>query len=120
MKVKKDSNYVVVKGSMSYDDEFNIEFISVMEKTRWEHLDNNAKRLFEKIGTQVEFYFGINESVFFDDYDSWISKITVAVINSLEAASLIRYVGPSFGTSFADYNFIEQLMDQAGEQPNTN
>jgi len=140
MKLSPNKQYVLLKGEDNYADEFGVEFFAVMEKTHWESIDRNAKRLFAKItkaydddedcgdvgiewqgvAPVIQFYFGTNECVIFNGYKDWRAKITVSKITHDDAKVIVSKIGSSFGTNFANTNFIEQLMDNAGEEPNVN
>ena len=81
--------HVLVKARVDYADEFNCKFFGVFPKAEWEEIVNKTRNTFANIKlSELECYFGTNESLILDTFDNWFSSFEVRDIHSDEASTL--------------------------------
>lgn len=92
---------VLIKSSMDYADEFDVHGFYVCDKEEFDFYTLCAKEYFENGGEEIECYFGTNEAVCIDSYDTWSWGLEIVDISDSDAEVLLRLFGKSgFGRDF--------------------
>jgi hypothetical protein len=99
----------------NYADEFDVEGFIVMPEVEWEAHKAAVTKLFEKKASlplpepdrqysrrnrevrQVEVYFGTNESMIYEDLDSYLSSFKVTELTDEDHAVLQKLFKPAYG-----------------------
>lgn len=91
------SQYVLVKASIDYADEFDCKMFWVGARTAWENTLERAKKSFAKDG-ELTVCFGTNEELTFSNYDDWVGSFTVIDLTDAEGETLKKFFPQPFGT----------------------
>lgn len=78
-------NYVLLKLSPNYADEFDVYGFDVMLKSEFDEMCADMKAAFELTEEEIEIYFGTNEMVYFSDLDDVLRDVDVVDITQEEA-----------------------------------
>lgn len=95
-------NYLLLKFSADYSDEFFCEGFIAMEKEAWDNHLADVKAMFdsrplikshrgEDKPKPIEVSFGTNESIYYESYDEYVSAFISSEITTSEFEVLYRY-----------------------------
>lgn len=104
------SEYILVKYSDNYADEFNIEGFWVGTPNEWEDI----KDVMKKQNFPVEIYFGTNECMEYSNYQNWERQFTISKITDEEYKFLVKTfnINPKYFTSYGMFIYNEDLPDE--------
>lgn len=102
--------YLLVKGSADYADEFDCEFFRVVEKERWEKF----VAIVEKYFKPFDIYFGTNESLEFKSFEGWkdcfeTMEISKEQYHFLDGALCGCYGNFGTGDGAISFDVLDQL-----------
>jgi hypothetical protein len=82
----------LVSFSADYADEFEIEAIKIMSEKKYQKLEKNMKK-------KGPFYisFGTNESIFFENGESFLNCLSFKPVSKKEAKVLKKYLSEGVG-----------------------
>lgn len=97
-------NYIFVKASFDYADEFDCECFGIFKEKAWNEIREEKKKQFDS-GREVEYSFGTNEALTFDSYEDWSRRLEIKLITKDQADVILKVFGEklccgcfSFGT----------------------
>lgn len=85
---------LLVKFDSNYADEFDIGGFIVMSEEDWEKHNVLVKKKFDEEG-EIEVYFGTNESMIWESYESYIGDFYVNKLSDEELKALKKLFGPN-------------------------
>ena len=125
-------NYVFVKASVCWADEFDCEMIGVFTKDNWDKKVQAVKDLFAKRKVAKEdkeyewepdykpvtIYFGTNEELEITSAKDWIDECEVTPINEIQAKTLALLFDAdnknhefTFGTGSGFFDIVERVKE---------
>jgi hypothetical protein len=132
--------YVLVKASVCWADEFDCEILAVYESGNWEQIKADTKDRLEKWtakqlaspakdrygrrNNEINIGFGTNEWIGVSNYKEWVSEFKETKITEDEAKLISKLIRPSyqkeieftFGTGDSYFTSILELIDENGER----
>ncbi len=85
-------DYVVVKFSRNWADEFDVYGFRVLEKSVWE-----KEREMISVLPHIEYYFGTNEGWEYEDPREFLENYSVTEISHDDASIMLKVFGNSYG-----------------------
>lgn len=98
----------LVKLESNYADEFDIRGFCIMTDVEYqEYLDQIDK--YFKENTDLEYYFGTNEFILFEDKEALLNDLIATKISSTEAEILIKNIGKTYGI-FINVDYFKEVL----------
>lgn len=107
---------LLIKASVDYADEFNCQFFFVTTVSEWNVKCRKIEELFEKVGGELEIYFGTNECLIVEDYMDWVRNLRVVEITDEQADFLKKTFGKSWGTGSGYITYIIDTLKERIEE----
>lgn len=111
---------LLIKFNSDWADEFDVSGFMVISFKDWQnHITNVAKQFLST--SEIEVYFGTNESMTYESLLNYINKFTITPINSEEFLVLKKLFGVKLDhndneyISFGNLCMIEELLDEDDE-----
>lgn len=89
-------SFLLIKFEADYADEFDVSGIMLQTSSWYEQHMKNAQELFNKRSSR-EVYFGTNEAVQYEGFDSYKRAFTVTELTHEEYSLFLHRIGPYFG-----------------------
>lgn len=111
--------YVFVKYSDNYADEFDVECVWVVRKELWQKWADNIRT---NIKHEVEIYFGTNEYIEIEDGETVVNNCEVRDISEDEARTIAKYFGEPWsdlegaGITIGLIDVFSSLDDKVSEE----
>jgi hypothetical protein len=93
----KNEEYVLVRLDACWADEFDVRHAWVMTREEYEEGVESSKQELEKRGRYTEIYFGTNEAIEVENFDDYMSNLSVEIISKEDYEAFNRMFGGSFG-----------------------
>lgn len=116
LKKLKDTDYVLVTVSANYADEFDFSEFSAMTVADLKDIVNKL----ENYDNEIEWYFGTNEDLIFDDGKDLLSNFSYEKITEDEFEVLDNLFGGSFDGGSGVFDHIYELGDDDVESDDSN
>lgn len=102
----KSQEYVLIKSSFDWGDEFDVVGFSIMSKEEFKLAKSTLTKYFKKT-KDAEFGFGTNEALTFSSIEDVMRQCRIVNLTEEEADTISKCIGTSYGTFTFD-----RLLDQ--------